>query len=194
MVRQAVILSGLLFAFGILFISLFRSNAADFSLSPAYKDLAINNKKNETSFVSFPGLPYPGLLPDSPLWPLNAAKDRIWLFLTRDHIKKANLLRLLADERIGMAYVLAQKNKVSLSISVAMKAEKYLKESYEEQKKAEELGINTKSLLLDLAESSSRHTKVLESIKELLPDSARSSLDKVIDFSKMVHQEITHKL
>ena len=52
-------------------------------------------------------LPYPGLLPDSPLYITKIARDRITDFLTRDNLKKAELYLLYSDKRASMSLVLA---------------------------------------------------------------------------------------
>ncbi len=44
-------------------------------------------------------LPYPGLLPDSPLYILKAIRDRIIEVLISDTMKKANFELLAADKR-----------------------------------------------------------------------------------------------
>ena len=52
-------------------------------------------------------LPYPGLLPDSPLYITKVIRDKITDFLTRDNLKKAELYLLYSDKRVSMSLVLA---------------------------------------------------------------------------------------
>src|SRR3989304_6415715 len=47
-------------------------------------------------------LPYPGILPDHPLYTLKAVRDRIQVFLTRDNLKKAEIYLLYSDKRLAM--------------------------------------------------------------------------------------------
>lgn len=70
--------------------------------------------------------PYPGILPDHPLYFLKAARDRILLFFTYDHVKRTNLNLLLADKRLVMGQLLSEKGNTDLSTSTFSKAEKYL--------------------------------------------------------------------
>lgn len=72
------------------------------------------------------GLPYPGLLPDHPLYILKVSRDRILLFFTHDHDKKVYLNLLFADKRLVMGQLLWEKGNEDLSLSTFTKAEKYL--------------------------------------------------------------------
>ena len=68
-------------------------------------------------------LPYPGMLPDHPLYKLKFLRDNIVLFITRDPIKKAEYHLLLADKRINMAKFLVDKENVELAKETALKGE-----------------------------------------------------------------------
>lgn len=72
------------------------------------------------------GLPYPGILPDHPLYVLKAARDKILLFFTRDEVKRVNLNLLFADKRLVMGQLLWEKGNADLSLTTLTKAEKYL--------------------------------------------------------------------
>jgi hypothetical protein len=58
-------------------------------------------------------MPYPGLLPDSPLYFIKIVRDRATEFFTRDNIKKANLYLNYSDKRAVMSLKLAEKGKKS---------------------------------------------------------------------------------
>src|SRR3989344_991141 len=74
-------------------------------------------------------LPYPGILPDSPLYKVKALRDRISLWLITDPGKKAEKELLLADKRIGAAVALVDGGKDELAVSTATKGEKYLEQA-----------------------------------------------------------------
>ncbi len=69
-------------------------------------------------------LAYPGMLPDHPLYFLKMARDRVWLWLTPDPLKKAELLLLFADKRLGAGKALIEGNKIKLGVTTVTKAEK----------------------------------------------------------------------
>lgn len=68
-------------------------------------------------------LPYPGMLPDHPLYKLKVLRDKVTLFLTRDPMKKASYHLLLADKRIYASKLLVDKGEISLAKETALKGE-----------------------------------------------------------------------
>jgi len=68
-------------------------------------------------------LPYPGLLPDHPLYPLKKVRDRILLLFTRTPDRKSQLLHLLSDKKMAMVQVLWDNNKKELAVATAAEAE-----------------------------------------------------------------------
>lgn len=74
-------------------------------------------------------LPYPGILPDHPLYWLKMARDRIGLITVTGKTAKAEKLLLYADKRLGAAWALIDGNKLPLGVSTLTKAEKYLEQA-----------------------------------------------------------------
>jgi hypothetical protein len=74
-------------------------------------------------------LPYPGLLPDSPLYFLRAIRDKTIGFLISDPLKKAQFNLLQSDKRFNAGIYLFNKGKISLALSTISKAENYFSES-----------------------------------------------------------------
>lgn len=73
-------------------------------------------------------LPYPGILPDHPLYFLKMVRDRLVLLMTRDPVQRTEKLLLYADKRIGAARVLWEGNQIDLAVTTATKAEKYMEQ------------------------------------------------------------------
>ena len=69
-------------------------------------------------------LPYPGILPDNPMYKLKAVRDRVSLWLSGGGEARIRRELLYADKRIGAAKALVDGGKVSLGVSTATKAEK----------------------------------------------------------------------
>jgi len=74
-------------------------------------------------------LPYPGILPDHPLYWLKMVRDRAGLLVTTGKTAKAEKLLLYADKRLGAAWALIDGNKVPLGVSTLTKGEKYLEQA-----------------------------------------------------------------
>lgn len=76
-------------------------------------------------------LPYPGILPDNPLYSLKASRDRIISFFIADPVKKSEFDLLQADKRLQAGIFLLHKNSpdVDLSITTISKGQNYLEEA-----------------------------------------------------------------
>lgn len=103
-------------------------------------------------------LPYPGILPDHPLYWLKMVRDRVGLVLTTGETAKAEKLLLYADKRLGAAWALIEGNKVTLGASTLTKAEKYLEEAWN---KGKNLPLQPK-----LSKAVKKHLEVLTGLKE----------------------------
>lgn len=157
-------------AFIILMVSIFYSSAITYPVSDAP---AQANFESGEPTVNYP-LPYAGkVLPDSPLWPLKALRDRVWFTVTTSHIRKAQLALLFADKRLVMSQDLFEKGKPEIALSTFTKAEKYLPIAVEEESIARSQGINTDDFLVQLATAALKHKEIAEDLIYLAPDSAR---------------------
>lgn len=69
-------------------------------------------------------LPYPGLLPGHPLYPVKQLRDHILLLFARNPAQKCTLLLFLSDKKLAMAMQLWESQKQELAVQT-------LKESHE---------------------------------------------------------------
>lgn len=93
-------------------------------------------------------LPYPGILPDNPLYALKATRDRIISFFIADPMKKAEFDLLQADKRVQAGLFLLHKDppEVSLAISTISKGQNYLHEALRGMEKVKrEAGMEDKT-------------------------------------------------
>lgn len=110
-------------------------------------------------------LPYPGILPDHPLYWLKMVRDRVQLWLATDSLQRAEKLLLYADKRLGAGWALVEGNKPDLGITTITKAEKYLEQAVN---LAQKLGEGEKEVKFKtkLAKAVKKHEEVLSLIKE----------------------------
>lgn len=106
-------------------------------------------------------LPYPGLLPDHPLYVLKATRDRIIDFLITDSLKKAEFTLLQADKRLSMAIALVEKGKQDLAESTVSKGETYMDRSVGYLEKARAEGKDVAGFSRKLIASLEKHEEVL---------------------------------
>lgn len=107
-------------------------------------------------------LPYPGILPDNPLYLLKTLRDKILIFFTSDGIKKAQLNLLLSDKRLAMGQILWEKGNSELSISTITKAEKYLLNSSLDLVTLKKQDKLPPGLADKVALAAKKHTEIIE--------------------------------
>jgi len=136
-------------------------------------------------------LPYPGLLPDSPLYITKIMRDKITDFLTRDNLKKAELYLLYSDKRASMSLVLASKGKSQLAIDTFVKGEKYFFKIPELLRSAKKQGAQAPSSFVEtLKLSNAKHKELIEELIKILPQGLNQSLIQLSDLNQQVKSEI----
>lgn len=182
-----IVLSTLAFAFGVLFVSVFRTASTKYQFNPT-KPPDTSILGNNTSKVEYV-LPNPGrVLPDSPLWPLKALRDKIWLFVNTNESRKAELKLLFADKRLGSAKVLFEKGKPEIGLSTLTKAEKYLEEASIKEKENREEGMDTSDFLIKVSNASLKHYELIQYILTLAPDNAKPSIIQVSKYPQKTYE------
>lgn len=177
--RIALILSALILAFGILFTSVLKTATVRYSFSETVALEASGTKvlgeADEIKIDYF--LPYPGrILPDHPLWPLKALRDKLWLLVTTDIGRKVELKLLFADKRIVMSKILFEKNKAEIAFSTLERAEKYFQEASELEEVNRKEGMDTKESMDKLAKAALKHRQVMEEILLIAPEDAKPKI------------------
>lgn len=151
------------------------------------KTIALENNSSESaaplSTVIEYQLPYPGLLPDHPLYFLKTTRDKIVGFLIADPLKKAEFNLLESDKRINAAFYLFKKHprKEALIISTISKGENYFEEAIGKTKEAKKQGIRPEDLLGRLLLSNQKHQEVL---KEMENKSSKENKENFIFLEK----------
>lgn len=190
--RIAVVLSTVVLAFIVLSISVLRSSAIRSNIDvysatpkPGLK-VDTQEKKIEIMYV----MPFPGrILPDSPFWPVKALRDKIWLGVTTNPMRKAELSLLFADKRLMSSFELFKINKPLLALTTLTKAEKYLEASSVIEKNERQKGLDTKSFLFTLATASLKHREIIENMLSIVPDDIKPEVIKAEDYSRNVYKE-----
>lgn len=127
-------------------------------------------------------LPYPGILPDHPLYKIKMVRDRFWLWLTSDAIDKGELLLLIADKRLGAGKVLIEGNKVSLGISTLWKGEKYLNEAAEALLSVKKKGLEIGAFPEKIRNASLKHEEILQELKGRVEGEGKTAIEEIIKY------------
>jgi len=168
--RIAGISTTILTAFIILLVSLLKCVTPNYAYSPmVLSEKAVDNSQLDVDY----DLPYQGkILPDNPLWYVKVLRDKVWLVITFNSSKKAELNLLFADKRLSSSLELFKKNKPDLGLSVLTKSGKYL------EKSAGLMG-DDKDFLKKLSLSSLKHREIIEEeILSLTPEDLRPKVIK----------------
>jgi len=116
-------------------------------------------------------LPYPGMLPDNPLYTLKMIRDGVVRFLITDSYKKAQFNLLQADKRLQAGVFLLKKGqtKTELALSTIAKGENYFSQALMETVRSNAEGRDIGPLLGDLEQSVQKHRQVVSNLKTTLP-------------------------
>lgn len=182
----------LLFAFAVLFVSVFRTAAVKYEIEGRSQQ---TKTSDDTPIDIDYQLAFPGsVLPDSPLWPVKALRDKVWLWVTTSHTRKAELLLLFSDKRLGSAKVLFGKGSHSLALSTLTKAEKYLEEASRQEEINRKEGLETADFLERIAIASLKHYQVMQDILETTPEEAKSVIIQYQNYAKGAYEDARNAL
>lgn len=137
-------------------------------------------------------LPYPGLLPDSPLYFLKAIRDRAINMLMSDPLKKADFNLLQADKRLNEGSMLFAKGekKYNLAVTTISKGENYFDEAIKQITQAKAQGKDINSVTGRFYQSSFKHEEVIKQLENKAGEDIRQGLiiqeKRVKEFQKMV--------
>lgn len=146
--------------------------------------------KSTTTVVEY-ALPYPGMLPDHPLYSIKALRDRIMDFLIVDPARKAEFSLLQADKRLGMGMALVEKGNVTLAESVVSKGEKYMHRALYSLMTLKYEGKAVPGYVVDrLKNSLAKHTEVLGTLVTRASGPEKSGLDGSLDLVGKLTDEL----
>lgn len=137
-------------------------------------------------------LPYPGLLPDSPLYVLKVARDKIVSFLITDPLEKARFDIAVSDKRLNSAlYLLKEgKGKEELALSTISKGENYLEEAIAKTEEAKKQGAPVDEILNRLTRATEEHKRIMTGIEKKIPASltpqAENRMKRMSELEKRV--------
>lgn len=188
-----LMVAAMVFALGILMTSVVRTTALT-AAKPAAKNLTPT-----PAVVQIPKpvdyfLAYPGVLPDHMLYSLKMIRDRVWLWLTTDPLKKGQTLLLFADKRLGAGKALIEGGKVDLGVTTLTKGEKYLEQSIAQAILAKSKGRDASLLLENLSRATLKHEEVLLGVREKLDESQKRVIDNLLDYSRRGQEQVKQTL
>jgi len=181
------LLGGLVFIFAVYYLIAFLSPA--FAQAPTGTSEEGATKSAEKIDYS---LPYPGILPDNPLYFLKAIRDRIISFIISDPVKKAEFNLLTSDKRIYASLMLAEKDKPALAISTLSKGNNYFHNAIGNASEAKKMGKDVDTVLHNMEKSIKKHQEVLEMVEGKVGGKFSNQLQietkRMVEFENSVNQ------
>lgn len=139
-------------------------------------------------------LPYPGILPDSPLYFLKVTRDRVIGFFISDPLRKAEFDLLAADKRLNVGVYLFTKGKekYELAESTISKGENYFDDEIKNLRLAKQQGMEINYLVSNTSRSLKKHAEVLSQLKKQTKGSLKKKFEvlekRILDLEKQVDQ------
>jgi hypothetical protein len=126
-------------------------------------------------------LPYPGILPDNPLYILKNLRNSIQLLMAQDALEKAKVNLQLSDKNISASLELTKKGKSKLAAETALKAEELFNRSVTIIEKGEEtIKTEERKKFIDLLiKSNLKHRETLEFLLKNTPTGQVEQFEKL---------------
>lgn len=136
-------------------------------------------------------LPYPGVLPDHPLYALKVIRDRILDVLIVDPVRKAEFYLLQGDKRLNMSIFLVAQGKPVLAEQVVSKGEKYMMQAVNGLATVKASGKEVPGYLMDRLEKSlAKHVEELDALISKTNDPAKAGLSGTLETVKKIQGEL----
>jgi hypothetical protein len=136
-------------------------------------------------------LPYPGLLPDHPLYIIKNFRDWLVIFFTREPLKKIDLYLLDSDKKAAMTDLLIKKGKYQLAINTFLKGEKNFLKIPPLLKEAKKQGITPSSELIEkLKTANLKHKEVIDEILKEGPKGLLPQIETLYQINSQVKKEL----
>lgn len=137
-------------------------------------------------------LPYPGILPDNPLYFLKAARDKMISIFISSPFKKAEFDLLQADKRLNMGVYLESTHKPQFISSTISKGENYFEEGIGQLQEAKIEKIDIKNETRTYSTASQKHIEILTQLEKQVSSSVKKDLqheqNRVKEFQKRIKQ------
>ncbi len=137
-------------------------------------------------------LPYPGLLPDNPLYALKQFRDWLLDKLIVDPVKKAEFYILQGDKRLSMGILLAAKGNSALSEQIISKGEKYMSNAVDALLSLKSQGKDVPAYIVDhLTKALAKHVEVLQEQVAKAADSQKAALTGSLELAKKLQEKLS---
>ncbi len=192
MFKKAVIffLFVLLFATGVGPRAYAKTPTAVFAASESQSAADGGAMEDETGVVVEYVLPYPGILPDHPLFAIKTLRDWIFEQLITDPFRKTEFYILQADKRLSMALAFMDKAKPEGALAAVSDAQGFMEKAIKTVAPLRASGQEVPGHILDRFERSiAKHLEVIGGLSLQGEEQYRASFRGSLDAFKTLAQE-----
>lgn len=104
-------------------------------------------------------LPYPGILPDSPVYVLKVMRENIFSFFIRDPKQKAFYQLFLSDKRLAAGLALVGKKNYDLGATTILKSQEYFTQAVDLAARLKDPDLTAKLIV-----SGSKHEELISDL------------------------------
>ena len=157
---QQIVLSLIAF-FIAMFLPLVIANAQVAS-SASKTPLPIPNTKGSSDYQ----LPYPGMLPDNPLYFLKVIRDNLTSFFISKPLAKADFDLLQSDKDVAASYLLItrEQGKGELALQTFSQSQNYFSDAVTQARNAKKQGYSIADISKKLQQAQQKHVQMLQSV------------------------------
>lgn len=138
-------------------------------------------------------LPYPGILPDNPLYFLKKTRDIIMDFTTRDNLKKAKRYLQISDKDVNAGVLLVKKGKNTLAVDTILEGEQYSVKIPALLKAAKIQGESPDAQFVEkLNLSNNKHREVVQQLLKTIPQGDQKKLQEIFKLNEEVRKNLPH--
>ena len=140
-------------------------------------------------------LPYPGLLPENPLYKIKTFRDWLISILIADPLKKASFDVLQADKRLAASQMLFQEASpnVQLAIETLSKGENYFYSAVQQMQLAKKQGASMYDIVQKLRLSNAKHLEIVKQMEQgkqgIVLQELKAEEKRIQEFGKTVASE-----
>lgn len=135
-------------------------------------------------------LPYPGILPDSPLYFIKVARDRMISVLIQSPVKKSFYALLLSDKRLAAGQVLVDTGKTNLGVTTIVNGEDYFSEAVSLAEEAKKQKRDTSELWVKLSVAAVKHDEIISRLMPKVSGMEESRLESAYENSQKSRKRV----
>jgi hypothetical protein len=181
----------ILFIVLLLFFLSFKPSFAEFGDMVIPTDSISPTPIPSPTMVDYP-LPYPGVLPGSPMYFLKEARDSIFETMTIDSLKKSNRYLSQADKRLATAIVIFERGDIEGAELLISKSLISLNKSLDKAIETKKSGDNIYDILPKIKMSSLKQQQEIKILIEKTTGENRQKLEndykKAVELEKLANQ------